>query len=105
MTKPLGLSEEVNSQIESLLRKSLLGKETAQVFVFGSRSAGGFRKYSDLDLWIESTPPLTKTEVAGIAAAFDDSTLSIKVDVVTPETCFEEYKESIMTQRKLWFSL
>lgn len=104
MNKPLGLTEALAQQVEKGLRTKLAQKTAFHIYVFGSRSAGGFRQYSDLDLWIESTPSLTLAEVAEISLMFDESDLPIKVDIVTPETCFEEYKNSILKNRKLWIS-
>lgn len=47
-----------NKLIEKIIRDFLSGKQTWQVDVFGSRRRGDHRTYSDLDLWIETTPGL-----------------------------------------------
>ena len=103
MIKPLGLSNDQSEHIEKVLRAFLKHKAQFTVSIFGSRARGGFRQYSDLDLWIESVPPLNRDEEAELRSSFEESDLPIKVDIVTPETCLESYLENISAERKVWF--
>ncbi len=102
MTKPLGLSDSHIEFIEKVLRSFLKSKKQFTVSVFGSRVRGGYRQYSDLDLWIETDPPLTRPEEAELRGVFEDSELPIKIDIVTPETCLESYLETISEEKKIW---
>lgn len=102
MIKPLGLSDSQVEFIENTLRSFLKAKSKYIVSVFGSRARGGYRQYSDLDLWIESIPPLTRAEEAELRNLFEDSDLPIKVDIVTPESCLESYLENILAEKQTW---
>jgi predicted nucleotidyltransferase len=103
MIKPLGLSSSEIELIENVLRSFLSKKKKLTVSIFGSRVRGGYRQYSDLDLWIETVPPLTRAEESDLRALFEDSDLAIKVDIVTPESCLESYLENISAEKKIWF--
>jgi type I restriction enzyme S subunit len=52
------------------------------VWAFGSRVKGTAKAYSDLDLAIITQQPLSVTTMASLKEAFDESNLSIRVDVV-----------------------
>lgn len=104
MTKPLGLSDAQSALIENILRSFFKTKTQFAVFIFGSRARGDFRQYSDLDLWIESVPTLTRHEETTLRTSFEESDLTIKVDIVTPESCLEAYAANIAKEKKVWFS-
>lgn len=90
-------------QIKSILRKSLDLKKEFRVFVFGSRAKGNFRPYSDLDLWIDAEPDLSTAEIGNILSEFEDSDVSINVDIVTSKTCLDAYLPKIESEKLLWF--
>ena len=52
------------------------------VWAFGSRVCGTAKPFSDLDLAIISTEPLSIDTRANLADAFDESDLPFKVDLV-----------------------
>ena len=54
----------------------------AQVFAFGSRVRGAARRYSDLDLVIRAKGPLDLDRLGELRAAFSESDLPIKVDLL-----------------------
>ena len=62
MTKPQGLSSSQLELIEGIFRTALKAKKNYTVSIFGSRVRGDHHQYSDLDLWIESEPTLTRDE-------------------------------------------
>ncbi len=102
MHNSFGLSEKSLSEIQNLLIKILELKTSYAVFVFGSRSKNTYKKYSDLDLWIESQPALSLKELSVLHDSFEQSDLAIKIDIVTPENCLPEYKSQITSEIKLW---
>ena len=57
-----------------------------RVYVFGSRSVGDFKKYSDLDLAIDGI-----VDVIKIGSDFKDSSLPIDVDVVLIKDLSSEF--------------
>ena len=103
MSLQTGLSEQSLNFIRASLENFLKHKIKTKIFVFGSRANDHFKKYSDLDLWIESKPSLTDQELAEISDYFKESDLPITIDIVTPENCLDQYKERIQNEMKLWF--
>jgi predicted nucleotidyltransferase len=101
MNKNFGLSIDQYKILESELINLLKNKISYKVFVFGSRAKGSERKYSDIDLWIESIPSLTTAEISDFLDSVEQSDLVIKVDLVTPESCLEQYKSRIMSEMVL----
>lgn len=102
MIKPLGISENQLTKIQGILNSILKNKLTWKVSVFGSRAKGNYKKYSDLDLWLETTPEITPTELSTLSEAFEESDLPIKVDLVIPTTVIAEYRSSILKDKKIW---
>lgn len=105
MIEPIGISQEHQQIIRRELAKFVPGRKRLDIFIFGSRCRGDFKKYSDLDLWIEAEPSLSFEELAELHEQFEETELPFTVDVVTSETCLEAYRDAIVTERKLWVSL
>ncbi len=76
------------------------------VWAFGSRVKGNAKKYSDLDLAIMTTRPLSFSQITILKEAFEESDLPIRVDVVdwaeTSET-FQKIieQDKVVIQEKL----
>lgn len=70
----------------------------AQVRVFGSRVAGTSRKYSDLDIAIMSGEKLTLETQAALTAAFQESDLPFRVDVIDWHGISGEFRKRIEMQ-------
>ncbi len=102
MNKYFGLNSNQLELIKSLLSALLKNKSQYKVFVFGSRAKGLERKYSDIDLWIETVPELGDSEIADFIEAVEESDLPIKVDLVTPRTCLDEYRPRILKEMVEW---
>jgi type I restriction enzyme S subunit len=83
-------------QIEArhlLLLQAILRKYPYQFFVYGSRAKGTASKFSDLDLCIKG--PASTQELGTIRAAFEESNLPFKVDVILWDTISKEFKQKI----------
>ncbi len=65
------------------------------VWAFGSRVKWTAKPYSDLDLAIIAPQPLSLTKMATIKEAFDESDLSIRVDIVDWATTSETFRKII----------
>jgi len=98
-----GLKQENLDFIKESILKELVHKKMIAVSIFGSRAKNTYRQYSDLDLWIESTPPLSISEKSKLAELYEESNLPIKIDIVTPEQCLPVYLDQINSEKKLWF--
>lgn len=104
MNNPGGLSSVNTTELKNILIESLKEKKSFAVFVFGSRSKNTFKKYSDVDLWIEADPSLSLREVTLLHENLEQSQLSVLVDIVTPESCLPAYLPQIQSEKKLWFT-
>ncbi|MDD5056246.1 MAG: nucleotidyltransferase domain-containing protein [Sideroxydans sp.] len=72
-----------------------------EVWVFGSRVQGKANPYSDLDLAVIGEQPLPLASRAELADAFDQSDLTIKVDVVDWAAASESFRQIIASQKVL----
>jgi len=70
-----------------------------EVWAFGSRARGTAKTYSDLDLAIVAAEPLTLSELAALAEAFQESALPFKVDVVDWASTAEGFRRVIEAER------
>lgn len=65
--------------VRTILRRHVPERE---VRAFGSRVAGTARPFSDLDLAVMGSTPLTMAIIAALAEDFSESDLPFKVDIV-----------------------
>lgn len=70
-----------------------------EVWAFGSRVSGNAKPYSDLDLTIMTNEPLSLTRFASIKEAFDESDLSIRVDLVDWAATTPEFQRIILRHK------
>lgn len=66
------------------------------VWVFGSRVKGRAKPYSDVDLALITSEPLTLRQQAELELAFTDSDLPFTVDLVDWASCSEAFKQIIL---------
>lgn len=67
-------------------------------WAFGSRVTGRARRYSDLDLALQSTAPLDPGRLAGLSEALSQSDLTIKVDLIDFLSATPAFREIIKSQ-------
>ncbi len=70
-----------------------------EVWAFGSRAKWTAKEYSDLDLCIISSAPLSFSLLGALADDFTDSNLPYKVDVVDWATVSESFREILKQDR------
>jgi type I restriction enzyme S subunit len=92
VARTLHLPEHELEQVQAILRQYIPGR---QVWAFGSRATGGrmLKRFSDLDLAVDGK--LNAHESAGLADAFEESPLPIKVDVVELALVDAEFRDRI----------
>ena len=83
-----GLEQKHIELIKTILKKYL--SKDQKVYVFGSRSTGNYKKYSDLDLAIEGNIDIIK-----LSNEFKDSSLPIDIDIVLIEDLSSEFLKKI----------
>ncbi|HSQ97398.1 MAG TPA: nucleotidyltransferase domain-containing protein [Rickettsiales bacterium] len=84
----LGLEKKDIEIIKNILEKYL---KNNKVYVFGSRSVGNFKKYSDLDLAIEGEIK----NVLSLKNELKESLLPIDVDIVLIDEISIEFLDAI----------
>lgn len=67
----------------------------AQVWIFGSRATGGYKKYSDVDLLFEISKELPQGLIFEITSAIEDSRFPYKVDLVERSKLALSYKDQV----------
>lgn len=102
MNTPTGLSETQKNQIQLIFQNFLSDFDSWNVDVFGSRARGDHRNYSDLDLWIETSPKLEAEKMSDLREAFEESDLSIKIDLITPDSVLPAYESHIRAEKIPW---
>ncbi len=101
--KPAGVSLEHWAWVRDLLQNELFQgspqKEQRRGWIaaFGSRVTGHYRKDSDLDLYIEMMPPLTRAELAALNGALEESALPFKVDLIDASLVPSDITSSILS--------
>ena len=84
--------------VQHILAKHVPGCE---VRAFGSRVKWTAKDYSDLDLAVVGSKPLTLRQGHQLAEAFEESDLPIRVDVLDWHTISEEFKKIIAAEYKV----
>jgi uncharacterized protein len=75
----LALSEQELRLVTDILREQVSG---TRVFAFGSRVRGTAKRFSDLDLVVQSDSELGLERLGALRSMFSESDLPIAVDVV-----------------------
>lgn len=70
-----------------------------EVWAFGSRAKWAAKPYSDLDLVIITEQPLPIGAMADLHESFDESDMTIKVDIVDWATTSEAFRKIIEGNR------
>jgi len=97
MTASLDLASEHRRIVLGIIAEHLL--PTTQIWVFGSRATGRARRYSDLDLALDTGRRLTIDETAILREAFDECDLPYRVDIVDWHAIDERFRRAIADQR------
>lgn len=85
------LSDKILNEIRHILF-SRVDKTASKAFVFGSWSNGTARKFSDIDIGIESTQEIDLGTIGKIHEDFDNSSLPYVVEIVDFSTVSEKFK-------------
>ena len=89
----LTLSSPELKIVQDILKKYIPNKT---VYAFGSRVCGKVKEFSDLDLVIIDQELLDVSIYVALKNAFDDSNLSIKVDIVEWVNLTQSFKDIIL---------
>lgn len=89
----IDLSSSDLAEARRILRTSLSGGE--EVWVFGSRVQGSAKPWSDLDLLVRGERPLSTRDYYALMDAFEESTLSVRVDVLDWHRLTDDFRAQI----------
>lgn len=95
----IDVSDTELSIIKTILQKHL---QNQKVWVFGSRSNGTARKYSDLDLAIEfpNKQSFNIKDMLSLQSDFSESDLPWEVDVVDYNSVTDEFRTVIDNEKQ-----
>ena len=88
---------------DDLVRRLAVDKLLAlgcRVWVIGSRARGTQREFSDLDLCFHTPTEISGAILSDIKETLEESSLPIKVDLVSWEDLEEEYRDNVLRDRK-----
>ena len=94
-----GLSEDELNTLAQLVVGPLVGAG-AKVWCFGSRARGDHKKFSDIDLMVESERDLTVL-VGKVREAIIESNFPYKVDLVELKYFAKQYRNSFDSEKVL----
>lgn len=74
-----------------------LKSQGADVFLFGSRATGKYKKFSDIDLLYVINPPhkISNSQIYSLLSFMEDSTFPYKIDLVNDYELARSYRESV----------
>ena len=90
----------INTHIKDTIKQIInlnLPNHAYRVFIFGSRAVGNSRKFSDIDLGLLGSAPLTPKEYMTLKFAFEDSDLPYRIDLVDFYNVSDEFKKISLT--------
>lgn len=95
VTPVLVLSPREQEEVRRVLAKY---RSVARFYAFGSRVKGGARKFSDLDILIQSDSPLTVRTLGALERDFSESKLRFRVDLVDASRAAASFLAAIADQ-------
>jgi len=90
------LTPQELSEVRQILWKHV---PDCAAWAFGSRVRGDHKNYSDLDIAVLTKKPLPLEKMADLVAAFDESDLVFKVDVVDWATASDSFRRIIEAEK------
>lgn len=93
------LKPDEKKLIKDILRKHL---PDCEVYVFGSRTTGKSKKFSDLDLAVKGKKALSIKKLSDLKEAFSNSDILFRIDVVDLSAIDKEFREVIMKNAEVF---
>lgn len=95
-TPLIDLSQNDWAALDRVLKENIPDLE---VWAFGSRVKRLAKTYSDLDLAVITEKPLTLDKLASIKEAFDESDMTIRVDIVDWAATSQSFQDIILKDK------
>jgi type I restriction enzyme S subunit len=74
----------------------------AKVYAFGSRARGDHKKYSDLDLAIQTTETIQKKTWLALQEQFSESSIPFKIDLIEMNKIDPDFRKIIQHELQLF---
>ena len=87
--------------VRNILKKNL--SSGTKVFIFGSRAIRAKKKFSDLDLAMDSNVALPISIISSLEHDFSESDLPYKVDVIDLNNISDSFRKKIQTEMILFW--
>ena len=71
----------------------------ANVWIFGSRARGDHKKFSDIDILVESHDKNINSLLSSIREKFEEGNFPYKIDLLLIEDLAQSYKDSVLEDR------
>ena len=78
---------------DSVILREILKRYPYKFYVYGSRSRGYASRYSDLDIFCKEK--IREADVVDIKAQFEESNITINVDIIDAGSCSQEFIKTI----------
>lgn len=101
--KVYGIKKNELEKIRSILASFLQKNPKTKVYLFGSRANNKFKKYSDVDLLIESNSKDIQRDISKIKDALEESDLPYQFDIIHQSKVIPEYQKQINRQKVLFW--
>ena len=102
--KNFGLSVKQIAILKDLIQDVFGVHTDLKVFLFGSRATGKQRKYSDIDLALQSKDQTLNQKITILRNKLDESSLPYKVDLVNWDEIINDYLPSVKKSKKLFWT-
>ncbi len=93
-----GLSDQDFFELQNKLIDPLK-KSGADVYLFGSRATGSYKKFSDIDIFYVQTEKLKSSVVSKILIEFEDSIFPYKIDLVNYDQLAKSFIQKIDAEK------
>jgi len=85
------------------ITRSVLSGKRIRTWFFGSRATGRPRRFSDIDLALDAgAAPVDRALLAHLTAAFEESHIPFRVDIVDMASVSPAVRASIETEGQKW---
>lgn len=92
----IDLNPQYLATVKTILKKYL--PSNARTWIFGSRARGNAKKYSDIDILIDTGSLIPIETMAQLNLAFEESTLPYKVDLVDAASIDKSFHDKIQAE-------
>lgn len=88
-----------NNQIKKILNCISLHLPKVKVFAFGSRVKGTSKKYSDLDLALDTGEPISLSIITKIKSSLSETDIPFLIDIIDYRSIDKDFKSLIDEQK------